>query len=98
MFTSSVCISQLFADHSSISTAPAVITHCPPLVIDAHLHSALILIGASHQTNISIGTCAASGDHCKENVTFSMGVCQFLTQLSYLGILLQHPLCDHRYI
>ena len=56
MLTSSECISQLLADHSSISVVPQVITHCPPLVIDAHLHSTLILIGASHQTNITIGT------------------------------------------
>ena len=52
--TSSVCISQLLADYSSISVVPGVITHRPPLVIDAHLHSTLILIGASHQTNITI--------------------------------------------
>ena len=55
---SSIGIFQLFADHSSISAVPVVITHCPPLVIDAHLHSTLILIGASHQTNITI--CAVS--------------------------------------
>ena len=61
--TSSVCISQLLADHSSISVVPQVITHCPPLVIDAHLHSTLILIGASHQTNITISTVTA-GYYC----------------------------------
>ena len=55
-----MCISQLCTDYSSISAAPGVITHCPPLVIDAHLHSTLILIGASHQTNISI--CADATD------------------------------------
>ena len=60
--TSSVCISQLLADHSSISVVPGVITHCPPLVIDAHLHSTLILIGASHQTNITISTVATRMD------------------------------------
>ena len=62
MLTSSVCISQLFADHSSISAVPVVITHCPPLVIDAHLHSTLILIGASHQTNITICTDTTGSD------------------------------------
>jgi len=56
--TSSGCISQLLADHCSINTAPAIITHCPPLVIDAHLHSALIWVGASHQTNITISAVA----------------------------------------
>ena len=51
-------ISQLFADHSSISVVPGVVTHCPPLVIDVQLHSTLILIRTSHQTNISIGIVA----------------------------------------
>ena len=63
MLTSSVCISQLLADHSSIGAVPGIITHCPPLIIDAHLHSTLILIGASHQTNISIGTVATDVDY-----------------------------------
>ena len=63
--TSSVCISQLLADHSSISAVPGVITHCPPLVIDTHLHSTLILIGTSHKTNITISTVANSID-CSE--------------------------------
>ena len=63
--TSSVCISQLPADHSSISVVPGVITHCPPLVIDAHLHSTLILIGASYQTNITIGA-VATGMNCNK--------------------------------
>ena len=67
MLTSSVCISQLLADHSSISVAPVVMTHCPPLVIDAHLHSTLILIGASNQTNISIGA-VATGIHCRSGI------------------------------
>ena len=61
--TSSVCISQLLAHHSSISAVPVVITHCPPLVLDAHLHSTHILIGASHQTNISICTVATGVDY-----------------------------------
>ena len=63
--TSSVSISQLLADHSSISVVPQVITHCPPLVVNAHLHSTFILIGASNQMNISI--CAVStGNYCSE--------------------------------
>ena len=66
ILTSSVCISQLLAYHSSISVIPRVITHCPPLVIDAHLHSTLILIGASHQTNISISTVATRIDCSKQ--------------------------------
>ena len=61
--TSSICISQLLADYSSISVVPVVITHCPPLVIDAHLHSTFILTGASHQTNISICTVATGIDY-----------------------------------
>ena len=56
-------ISQLLADHISISSIPKVITHCPPLVIDTHLHSTLILIGASYQTNISICTVASGVDY-----------------------------------
>ena len=63
--TSSVCISQLHTNHSCINTAPAVIAHCTPLVIDAHLHSTLILIWTSHQTNSTIGT-VATGNHCWE--------------------------------
>ena len=63
VLTSSVCISKLLADHSSISTVPEVITHCPPLAIDAHLHSTLILIGASHQTNVTICTVVAHIDY-----------------------------------
>ena len=63
MLTSSVSITQLLADNSSISVVPGVITHCPPLVIDAHFHSTLILIGASHQTNISISTVATGVDY-----------------------------------
>ena len=62
ILTFCICISQLLADHSSISVVPGVVTHCPPLVIDAHLHSTLILIGASHQTNISIGADATDID------------------------------------
>ena len=56
-------ISQLPAYYSGIGVTPQVITHCPPLVIDAHLHSTLILIGASHQTNISISTVASRIDY-----------------------------------
>ena len=56
MLTSGVCISQLPTDNSSISGVPGVITDCPPLVIDAHFNSTLILIGASHKTSFSIGT------------------------------------------
>ena len=66
ILTSSVWISQLLTDHSSISSIPEVTTHCPPLVIDAHLHSTLILIGASHQTNVSIGA-VTTGVYCDIN-------------------------------
>ena len=54
--TCSVCVSQLFADHSGVSGVPTVITHCPPLIIDAQFHSTLELIRASNQTNITIST------------------------------------------
>ena len=64
--TSSVSITQLPADHSSITAVPEVITHCPPLIIDAHLHSTLVLTGASHQMNISIST-VATGVYCDIN-------------------------------
>jgi len=64
---SSVCIFQLLADHSRISAVPEVITHCPPLVIDAYLHSTLILIGASHQTNITVST-VATCINCKWSI------------------------------
>ena len=65
LLTSSVCISHLPADHSSISAVPEMVTNCPPLVVDAHLHSTLIRIGASHQTNITIST-VATGSNCRE--------------------------------
>ena len=98
MLTSGVCISQLPADHSSISAVPEVITYCPPLVIDAHLHSTLILIGASHQTNITIGT-VATGSDCRElqlQIQFSCSSTNTTTgRSSYLGISLQHPLSGH---
>ena len=54
--TSSGCITQLPANYSGINTAPTIMTNSSPLIIDAHLHSTLILIGASHQTNIAIST------------------------------------------
>ena len=63
VLTSIFIVSQLLADHISISSIPVVITHSPPLVIDAHLHSTLKLIGASHQTNITIGTVATGVDY-----------------------------------
>ena len=69
VLTSSSCITQLLTDHSSINSAPAIITHCPPLVIDAHLHSTFILIGASHQTNITIST-VSTGIYCKQWLQF----------------------------
>ena len=68
MLTSSVSISQLLTDYSGISAVPAVITHCPPLVIDAHFHSTLILIGASHQTNITISAVASNISYSEECV------------------------------
>ena len=58
--TSAVTITKLPADHSSIIAIPVVITHCPPLVIDTHFHSTLILIETSQQTNVSISTVATS--------------------------------------
>ena len=98
--TSSVRISQLFTNNRSIRTTPVVITHCPPLIIDAHLHSTLILIGASHQTNISIGTVATgidfTGVHCNEQV-FDY-IYRFPTLQTYLDIWLQHHQCEqHRH-
>ena len=75
ILTSSICISQLLAHHSSIGAVPVVMTHCPPLVIDAHLHSTLILIGASHQTNISISADTSRID-CNDNKEF----CDVITE------------------
>ena len=98
--TSSVCISQLLADHCSINTAPAVITHCPPLVIDTHLHSTLILIGASHQTNSSIITVSTRNYCRRENFcycfrTLNTQKIQLCTVSPNLDIVLLHPLSDH---
>ena len=86
-------ISQLLADHCSISVAPQVITHCPPLVIDAHLHSTLILIGPSHQTNISISTVATRVD-CDiliKSVFQTLMTLIYHISCTYLDISLQHP-------
>ena len=94
--TSSICISQLLADHSSISVVPGVITHCSPLVIDAHLHSAFILIGASHQTNISIST-VTTGVVCNKEA-FILQELFYIPRffvLIYLDTSLQHPQSDH---
>ena len=96
VLTSSVRISQLPADYSGISGVPGVITHCPPLVIDAHLHSTFILIGASHQTNISIST-VSTGIYCRkvlhsQSVKYNVIYCALL---SNLDISLQHPLSGH---
>ena len=89
--TSSVSISQLLADHSSISVVPGVITHCPPLVIDAHLHSTLILIRASHQTNISIGADATCIDYIWVKGYTVLGSHKSgLDIITYLDTLLQH--------
>ena len=72
--TSSVCISQLSADNSCIITIPGVVTHCPPLIIDTHLHSTLILIGASHQTNITIST-ITTGNYYKNIIIQTWTAC-----------------------
>ena len=63
--TSSGCITKLLADHTGINTAPTIITHSPPLVIDAQLNSTFILVGASHKTDITIS--AATIDICYRN-------------------------------
>ena len=60
-----MCISHLPADHSSIVAVPRVITHSTPGIIDAHFYSALIWIGASHQTNITIY--AGCWEHSMQN-------------------------------
>ena len=70
--TSKCCISQLLADHTGINTAPTIVTHCPPLVVDAHLHSAFILIGASHKTNITISTVTTSIYYRNEHTLCSL--------------------------
>ena len=69
VLTSSSCITQLLTDHSGINSAPTIITHCPPLVVDAYFHSTFILIGASHQTNITIST-VSTGIYCKQWLQF----------------------------
>ena len=81
ILTFCICISQLLADHSSINVVPGVVTHCPPLVIDAHLHSTLILIGASHQTNISIGA-DATGIDCNGQMILSKKIIIFCMQVA----------------
>ena len=89
--TSSVRVTQLLADHSSIIAVPRVITHCPPLIIDAHFHSTLILIGASHQTNISIGTVVSLIYYSSWHLVWFHATSQRNTNV-YLGTSLQHPM------
>ena len=95
VLTSSVCISQLLTDHSCINTAPTVITHCPPLVINAHLHSTLILIGASHHTNISISTVSSCID-CTWNFKCCELICSYWCTygLTYFGTSFPHHQCE----
>ena len=77
--TSSICISQLPADHSSIRTTPKIITHCSPGIVNAHLHPPLILGSISYQLKITI--CAvATWNYCRKIIFetfsgFSVGLC-----------------------
>ena len=58
--------SKLYTSNCSIRSSPWVITHCPPLVVIAHFHSSLQLIGSTHHTNIS--SCAVGTIHlCQWN-------------------------------
>ena len=95
--TSAISISQLLADHSSISVVPGVITHCPPLVIDAHLHSTLILTGASHQTNISIGTVANGIDYIFIMNTYVKVIAAY-NRLTHLILTLASHSCTYIWI
>ena len=47
---------KLSADNTRISKIPKVITHCPPLSLEAHLHSTFKIAPSSHQPNISVVT------------------------------------------
>ena len=99
--TSSVCISKLSADNSCIITIPGVITHCSPLIIDAHLHSTLILIGSFHQTNISIST-ITTGNYYKDIIiqtclrNCSIDLCY--GELSFLHLYrIAGNFCEHKF-
>ena len=49
-------MAQLSTNHSSISYAPKVITHCSPLIANAYLNSAFSNISSTNKTNITIKT------------------------------------------
>ena len=48
--------SKLSADNYCISYIPGVITHCPPLSLQAHLHSTLKIGPSFYQSNVSVVT------------------------------------------
>ena len=64
VLTSCVGVTQLFAHSGSISAVPGAVTHSSPLVINAHLHSSLILSGSSHQSDCSICAVGTSCINC----------------------------------
>ena len=80
--TSCVGISQLFAHSGSISAVPGAVTHSSPLVINAHLHSSLILSGPFHQSNCSICAVIVRCVNCIEHYT------NIITKLESVNIVL----------
>ena len=49
-------VAKLMAHHSCINIPPLVVTHCAPLLIDAHLHSSLIVTCPTPQPEVSVIT------------------------------------------
>ena len=60
-------IAQLPADHTSITSAPTIITDCSPHSSRAHLHSACPGCGPTPQTNCSINK-TTSSCYCEKGV------------------------------
>ena len=61
-------ISQLPADHLSISRVETTVTYRSPVAADAHFHAALSGISSAHQPQLSVCACAVAVDSHAEAV------------------------------
>ena len=51
----------LSARHESVSSRPAIISHCAPLVVDAHLYTTCPSIGSISQSDTTTNTITGIG-------------------------------------
>ena len=76
------------AHHSSIHTAPHIVTDSAPFLVPADLHSAIVERVSSLQTNLTSVTC------CKLRVRITT----FIVTLAWLGTKTSsHYICDREY-